>query len=39
MTTLGFEPKSTTPDEFAAFLAHEADNFPPITKAAGLKPE
>src|SRR5262245_11416063 len=37
--TLGLEPKITTPDEFAAFLAHEADKFPPIIKAAGLKAE
>jgi tripartite-type tricarboxylate transporter receptor subunit TctC len=37
--TLGFEAKITTPDEVAAFLAHEAHKFPAIIKAAGLKPE
>jgi tripartite-type tricarboxylate transporter receptor subunit TctC len=39
LATLGFEPKITTPEEFAAFLAQEADKFPPIIKATGLKPE
>ena len=39
LATLGFEPKITTPEEFAAFLAHEAHKFPPIIRAAGLKPD
>ena len=35
---LGFEPKATTPEEFAAFLASEMQKWPPLLRAAGLKP-
>jgi len=36
---LGFEPKSTTPREFEAFLATELRKWPPLLRAAGVKPE
>ena len=36
---LDFQPKITSPQEFAAFLAREAEKWPPIVKAAGIKPE
>jgi tripartite-type tricarboxylate transporter receptor subunit TctC len=36
LATLGFEPKPTTPEEFAAFLVVEAKKWPPLLKAAGL---
>jgi tripartite-type tricarboxylate transporter receptor subunit TctC len=32
-------PKSSSPREFAAFLAAEARKWPPILKASGVKPE
>jgi tripartite-type tricarboxylate transporter receptor subunit TctC len=35
----GAEAKITTPSEFAAFLAAERKKWPPLVKAAGLKPE
>jgi tripartite-type tricarboxylate transporter receptor subunit TctC len=35
---LGFEPKVSTPEEFAAFLASEMQKWPPLLRAAGLKP-
>jgi tripartite-type tricarboxylate transporter receptor subunit TctC len=34
-----FEPKLTTPKEFAAFLAAQLQKMPPLLRAAGLKPE
>jgi tripartite-type tricarboxylate transporter receptor subunit TctC len=36
---LGFEPKTTTPHEFEAFLAGEIRKWPPLLRAAGVKPE
>ena len=36
---LGIAPKSSSPREFAAFLAAEARKWPPILKASGVKPE
>jgi tripartite-type tricarboxylate transporter receptor subunit TctC len=39
LAKLGFEPKLTTPPEFAAFLAAELQKWPPLLRAAGLKPE
>lgn len=36
---MAFEPKLTTPREFAAFLASQLQKMPPLLKAAGLKPE
>jgi tripartite-type tricarboxylate transporter receptor subunit TctC len=36
---LGFEAKVTSSQEFATFLAAEARKWPPIIKAAGIKPE
>ena len=36
---LGFEPRVTTPQEFAAFLADEMRKWPPLLQAAGLKAE
>jgi tripartite-type tricarboxylate transporter receptor subunit TctC len=36
---VGFEAKTTTPQEFAAFLAVEIRKWPPLLRAAGLKPE
>jgi tripartite-type tricarboxylate transporter receptor subunit TctC len=38
LAKLGFEPKVTTPQEFAAFLAAEMQKWPPLLRAAGLKP-
>ena len=37
LTKLGYEPKSTSPQEFAAFLDAEMRKWPPIVQAAGLK--
>jgi tripartite-type tricarboxylate transporter receptor subunit TctC len=34
---LGYLPKVTTPQQFAAFLTVEMQKWPPIVKAAGLK--
>jgi tripartite-type tricarboxylate transporter receptor subunit TctC len=36
---LGFEPKSTTPQEFEAFLSTEIRKWPPLLRAAGVKAE
>jgi hypothetical protein len=36
---LGFEPKSATPQEFEAFLSTEIRKWPPLLRAAGVKPE
>jgi tripartite-type tricarboxylate transporter receptor subunit TctC len=36
---LGFEPKITTPQEFEAFLARELGKWPPLLRAAGVKPD
>jgi tripartite-type tricarboxylate transporter receptor subunit TctC len=36
---LAFETKITTPEEFSAFLAIEVKKWPPLLRAAGLKPE
>ena len=35
----GYEAKITTPDEFKAFFAGELRKWPPILKAAGIKPQ
>lgn len=37
LAKLGFEPKASTPDEFAAFFAGELKKWPPLLRAAGLK--
>jgi len=39
MGKLGFEPQICPPQEYAAFLADEMRRWPPIVKAAGVKPE
>ena len=39
LAKLGFEPKVTTPQEFSAFLVAEMQKWPPLLRAAGLKPE
>jgi tripartite-type tricarboxylate transporter receptor subunit TctC len=39
LARLGFEPKATTPREFEAFFAAEIQKWPPLLRAAGLKPE
>jgi tripartite-type tricarboxylate transporter receptor subunit TctC len=39
LAQLGFEPKPSTPQEFEAFLAAEIRKWPPLLRAAGLKPE
>ena len=39
LTKLGFEIKITTPQEFADFVAAEMVKWPPLLRAAGLKPE
>ena len=36
---LGFEPKATTPQEFETFLGGEIRKWPPLLRAAGVKPE
>jgi tripartite-type tricarboxylate transporter receptor subunit TctC len=36
---MAFEPKPTTPQAFAAFLAAQLQKMPPLLRAAGLKPE
>jgi tripartite-type tricarboxylate transporter receptor subunit TctC len=36
---LGYEAKITTPAEFATFFAQEMRKWPPILRAAGLKPQ
>jgi tripartite-type tricarboxylate transporter receptor subunit TctC len=39
MGKLGFEPQYWSPQDYAAFLAEEMRRWPPIVKAAGIKPE
>ena len=39
LAKLGYEPKLTSPQEFATFLASEMKKWPPIVHAAGLKVE
>ena len=39
MAKLGFEPQLWSTQEYAAFLADEMRRWPPIVKAAGVKPE
>jgi tripartite-type tricarboxylate transporter receptor subunit TctC len=39
MGKLGFEPKTWSPQEYGAFLAEEMQRWPPIVRAAGIKPE
>jgi tripartite-type tricarboxylate transporter receptor subunit TctC len=38
MKRLGFEPKVSSPDEFAAFIRDEMDIWTPAAKAAGVLP-
>ena len=35
----GYEAKITTPEEFETFFAAELRKWPPILKAAGIKPQ
>jgi tripartite-type tricarboxylate transporter receptor subunit TctC len=35
----GYEAKITTPQEFSTFFAAELKKWPPILRAAGLKPQ
>jgi tripartite-type tricarboxylate transporter receptor subunit TctC len=39
LAKLGYEPRAMTPQEFSAFLAVELRKWPPLLRAAGLKPE
>jgi len=39
MDKLGFEPQIWSPHDYAAFLADEMRRWPPIVKAAGVRPE
>jgi tripartite-type tricarboxylate transporter receptor subunit TctC len=39
MAKLGFEPQIWSTQDYAAFLADEMRRWPPIVKAAGVKPE
>jgi tripartite-type tricarboxylate transporter receptor subunit TctC len=39
LATMGFEAMLTTPQEFAVFFAAEKKKWPPLLRAAGLKPE
>jgi tripartite-type tricarboxylate transporter receptor subunit TctC len=39
MAKLGFEPQPWSPHDYAAFLADEMRRWPPLVKAAGIKPE
>ena len=39
LTRLGWDAKIVSPSEFAAFLSAEAEKWPPLAKAAGLKAE
>jgi tripartite-type tricarboxylate transporter receptor subunit TctC len=39
MAKLGFEPQLWSTQDYAAFLADEMRRWPPIVKAAGVKPE
>jgi tripartite-type tricarboxylate transporter receptor subunit TctC len=36
---MSFDTKVMSPGQFAAFFAAEAQRWPPIIKAAGIKPE
>ena len=38
LNKLGIEPQIGTPKEFVAFLASEMQKWPPLLRAAGLKP-
>ncbi len=38
-TTLGWDAKIASPQEFAGFLAAEVKKWPPLVKAAGLEPD
>ena len=39
MKRFGYEAKITTPEEFKVFFADELRKWPPILKAAGIKPQ
>lgn len=39
LTKLAYEPRSATPEEFAVFLTAQMHKWPPLLRAAGLKPE
>jgi tripartite-type tricarboxylate transporter receptor subunit TctC len=39
LAKLAVEPMSMTPQEFEAFLAVERRKWPPLVRAAGLKPD
>jgi tripartite-type tricarboxylate transporter receptor subunit TctC len=39
LAKLGWEPMMTTPGEYATFIAGEVKKWPPLLRAAGLKPE
>jgi tripartite-type tricarboxylate transporter receptor subunit TctC len=39
MAKLGFDPKTWSAPQYAAFLADEMKRWPPIVKASGVKPE
>jgi tripartite-type tricarboxylate transporter receptor subunit TctC len=39
MGKLGFEPQYWSPQDYADFLAEEMRRWPPIVRAAGVKPE
>ena len=39
MAKLGFEPQIWSPQDYAAFFAEEIRRWPPLLKAAGIKPE
>jgi tripartite-type tricarboxylate transporter receptor subunit TctC len=39
LARFGFEPMIKTPQEFVVFLAAEKQKWPPLLRAAGLKPE
>jgi tripartite-type tricarboxylate transporter receptor subunit TctC len=39
LTTMGLEPRGTTPEEFAAFIREEIVRWPPIFRAAGITPQ
>jgi tripartite-type tricarboxylate transporter receptor subunit TctC len=36
---LGFDPMIMSPQEFAAFLAAQAQKWPPVIKAANIQPQ
>jgi tripartite-type tricarboxylate transporter receptor subunit TctC len=39
LSTMGLEPRGTTPEEFAAFIREEIVRWPPIFRAAGIVPQ